>query len=101
MKKAPQTGMRVSTDTLAKIKTMAKADNRSATNYIENLVDREYKSQGGLKMKRTNLRHDDEKGFILVDTDGKFITTVNAGEGEEPDWELIEKQANTEGYTLA
>lgn len=52
MKKSPQTGMRVSVDTLAKIKVMAKADNRSITNYVETLVEREYKLQGGNKMSR-------------------------------------------------
>jgi len=52
------------------------------------------------KMKKVTLVHDDLKGFMLVDDVGDFVTTVDVGEEEDPDWDLIEKQANKKGYTL-
>jgi len=52
-------------------------------------------------MKKCTLRHDDAKGFILVDEDDNFLATVDVGEdGEEVDWSFAEKQANKIGYTL-
>ena len=55
MKKAPQTGIRVSVDTLSKIKVMAAADNRSITNYIETLIDMEYKKMNDEKIKTKDI----------------------------------------------
>ena len=56
MKKAPQTGVRVSFGTLAKIKKLASAQKRSMTNYLETLVDREYEALDGTTMKKLYVK---------------------------------------------
>jgi len=76
------------------------AGERSVTSYLETLVEKEYKTMEVRKMKKVTLVHDDLKGFMLVDDVGDFVTTVDVGEEEDPDWDLIEKQANKKGYTL-
>ena len=51
--------------------------------------------------KEAILRHDG-RGFFLVDKESdEFIMTVDAGSKEEEvDWELIEQQADEQGYLL-
>jgi hypothetical protein len=50
---------------------------------------------------QATLRHDDVKGFILIDADGKFIAKVDVGSQEdEVDWEMVEDQASILGYEL-
>ena len=54
-----------------------------------------------MKKKQAILRHD-ARGFFLVDKEtDEFIMTVDAGtKEEEVDWELIEQQADEQGYSL-
>ena len=65
------------------------------------IIEKVEKMKEGKKMETTILRHD-ARGFFLVGKENdEFIMTVDAGaKDEEVDWELIEKQANENGYTL-
>ena len=51
--------------------------------------------------KEVILRHD-ARGFFLIDKETEdFITLVDVGSKEEEvDWELIEQQADEQGYLL-
>ena len=51
--------------------------------------------------KEVILRHD-ARGFFLVDKESEeFITKVDVGtKEEEVDWDLIEQQADEQGYLL-
>jgi hypothetical protein len=52
-------------------------------------------------MKKASLKHDDLKGFYLEGEDNFITYQIDLGENEEePDWDLLERQANKLGYTL-
>lgn len=77
---------------------IAEANCRSMTGQIEYWIRNEKEMK---PMKKAILRHDDVKGFILVDEEGSFVVAVDTGNNsDEVDWELIEKQANKFGYSL-
>lgn len=94
--------VRVSEDTLTKLKELAAADNRSQGNWIETIVNERYeKLKEETKMKKATLKHDDQEGFCIVGEDGFISYKIDTGTNpDEPDWDLIERQANKMGYTL-
>lgn len=52
--------------------------------------------------KKATLKHDDEKGFILVDESGELIATAEVGDMDDDiDYELVEAQCEKLGYELA
>lgn len=55
-----------------------------------------------LEKKKARLRHDDTKGFCLVDfLTGDYIAAAEVGDMEDDiDWEKVEQQANKMGYEL-
>ena len=65
------------------------------------IIEKMEKMKEEKKMKTVILRHD-ARGFFLADKEtDEFIMMVDTGtKEEEVDWELIEKQANEEGYTM-
>ena len=58
--------------------------------------------KGGIKMKKVFLRND-ARGFFFADAEtGEFLEKVNVGDlEEEVDWDLVEKQAEENGYELS
>ena len=53
-------------------------------------------------MKKVFLRND-ARGFFFADAEtGEFLEKVNVGDlEEEVDWDLVEKQAEENGYELS
>ena len=72
---------RFSDETMQKLIELAAAQNRSMTNYLETLVEREYERLEGNKMKKINMKLDDLSYDVLVREsnktyDGEYLPTT-------------------------
>lgn len=71
------TGVRISASHLEKLKSLAEMQNRSMTNYLETLVDREYNNKGADKMKTLNILKLTTREFVNLLTDDNYQYAID------------------------
>ena len=102
--KKESTMVRLSKGHLAKLQKMAELDNRSATNFLERMIEKNYKKMEESKMSNYNYGTVDFKGetytllcdaWINSNGDGKTYTYIAKAELDEKEylvsWETTEK----------
>ena len=89
--------VRVSEDTLTKLKELASAENRSQGNWIETLVDREYnKLKGEMKMLMKRIERAIETEAMKTGKMGteSVVATLILSESEINEFETLEYSEN-------